>query len=343
MDVNFARAAFAKGLSAYATVDLCVTYVVDLNRVMAAVISAFDDDPQESSLDVVGRAEVLFKQPPQVIWPEIAAVRSAELAWEVVTYRVVLPLVALELEHRAPPGAVTMLRSVLSNSASYREVLKAFRIEKLYDYRNPADPSDLQQETLKGAFKQYRKERAEIATMMPSATDWPPLPFSTELQGERWEFWRRWRWPHVQGWLIQALPLLTSRFERLQEAARQERRAVWERRDAKKRGGTGGRHAKLHGTDQERASECNFDEGSESDFLCSTGASQYRTTEDRIAEREAYEQMMEASKKFAGFHRFCEARGEGKDFDEAVRVANITRQTGHNYSKFMKWFRHKSQ
>jgi hypothetical protein len=351
--MELARAALIeRDLRAYTTEWLCGTYSIDLHDALTAIIDAIDE-PWKEPRHVARRALQLFGQKRDPLWSAIAARRSAERATNVVVYQQTLYAIAEELVCRAPPGGVTTLRAFLSNTALYQELLGAMKLENLTDYRYPDDSLDLQQEGLQGAFKRYLKEKDAVAAALPSVAAWPPPPttslLAVQLPGERWAFWRNLRQQLVRDFPIRVLPLIGPQFPQLPEAARQGWRREVEQRDAKMRGGTGGRHAKLQGTEQEPVVREEFNEATgssfkpESSFATSTGAIQHRTTEDRATERETYEQLMEAGKHLGGFERFCAARSEGKNIEEAAEAADISPRTAQNYLEFIRSFVRKSE
>jgi hypothetical protein len=244
-------AMLTKDLSGYSSEQLCAIFAINLYRVTTAAIWAFDDQ-ERPVREVLRRVLALFEAEPTRIKAEIARY-SEELATQVVGYVAGLQAVSLELCRRADSGGLVMWQSVTTGDAGMAALLKALEVDRVIDRRD-SDPGDLQQTAVLGAGEQYGREIKEIAALMPTDLELKPIEtslISTELRSERWEFWRAARWRLVQGMLMQLLPLVTPRFKRIRAAGRDAYRGEFERHAAKKRGGTGGRHAKAHGTEEE--------------------------------------------------------------------------------------------
>jgi hypothetical protein len=124
---------------------------------------------------------------------------------------------------------------------------QSLEIELLEDYRSSDDSKDLRQEAILGAVEKFDDiwnrgwidAAAEAGSMRIAASGM----FSPTLDSSRWNRAEIYRLAAV--WLGSGLaPIFAEDPRALPRAARESYRNLWEQRDAKKRGGTGGRHAK---------------------------------------------------------------------------------------------------
>jgi len=319
-----------KDLGAYPTEHLCWLFASNLCRVVTAIAWALDDQRRPAP-EVLGCAFALAQKEPRV-HTEIAQV-SEELAGRVVSYIGALRAVARELHRRAQPGAIAVWKSVTKQEESLDALLKAIEVDRLLDYAN-SDPRDLQQEAQLGAGQEYGRQVRKIAGLIPPDFELLPIEtslVSTELRGERWEFWRATRRGWVQMLVARLLPLVTARFSRIKAAGRNAYREKFERGAAKKRGGKGGRHAKATGTEQERATHVSLNVAALENLLRS-GAPQ---VEDQIALRQqigSYYRIMERSHGKQG-RRLMEALEKGANHEEAARQAGISSDTAKRWLK----------
>jgi hypothetical protein len=336
--------AATKDLSGYSTERLCAIFAVNLYRVITAVIWTIDDE-QRPANEVHRSAIALLMAEPTRIKAAIAR-DSEELAMQVAAYVAALQIVSLEICRRADLGGLVVWQSVTTGDVGLAALLKALEVDSLNDYRD-WDPRDLQQMAILGAGERYGREMKEIAAIMPTDLELSPIGTSSDLRGERWDFWRAAGRRLVQGMLIQLLPLVTPRFEHIRAAGRDAYRGEFERRTAKKRGGTGGRHAKAAGTEQEKAEELEYcDDDRDRIIDLETGAKREgRSPEDDALEdernlnTEAQAKRAErmAQKRWGARGRaFIEALKRNATVAEASEVAGVSRQMGHKYLSKLK-------
>jgi hypothetical protein len=358
MDVNLVKAALlAKDLGAYSSEQLCVAFAVNLNRALTAIIWVIDD-PKVPAREVARKAFNLLVGRVEDLRAEVARY-SNELAKQLVVYLKVIETISLELSKRAHPGAISMLRSVgpgppssaparehVRGETIFRNLLEGFEVERLRDYTD-SDPRDLQQVAMIGIVEEYEHQMNQISAMMPADSEFVPIGtslISTELRGERWEWWRASRSRLVQGMLVQFLPLVSaSRFEQIRMAAREAYRREWEKRQAKKRGGIGlaesgrdqvGNGRSLSGEGvrpaQERLTQEDLEEVSTSEIE--------QDFEDGVVTRlDAARLFREAERRWGKRGRvFLERLAQDATIEEASRAAGVSRQTGQNYLRKLK-------
>jgi len=333
MDTALVKAALlAKDLSAYSSEQLCVVFALDLYRVLTAIIWAIDDE-QRPAHEVAISAQALLPKEPAYVKAEVAR-RSEDLAEQVVVYRKVLDVVSLELSKRAHPGGLAIWESVTTGGL-LDDLVKGLGVERLTDYAD-SDPRDLQQTALLSAGEQYNREMKEIEAMMPLDFELIPIGtsrISTELRGERWDFWRAARWRFVQGMIIQLLPLVTARFGRIRAASREAYRSEFEHRAAKKRGGRGGRHAKAAGTEQEAVKRRSLSDVAEESIALAPTTGAEKSPYEIAEEREAAQKIIETARaklgrKAANYFRQLVAEESQKD---AAKAANVSDRMARKY------------
>jgi hypothetical protein len=225
-----------------------------------------------------------------------------------------------ELLRRMTPSAVTWWQA-----DSLPALLSTLKLDSLPDYASN-DPGDLQGDAILKVEEKYNEQMREAARLLPSV-EVPPLENSQGVpavpHGERWEFLRAWR-PVLVLQLISQVQPLAGGFNPAQQA-RDGYRGAFERREAKVRGGTGGRHAKAAGTQQARAEEVPFE-----DNLHSVST---ESAEDIVASRAEAERHLRRAEKLWGAkrRRFFEEIAAGAGVTEAAEAVGISRQTGDSY------------
>ena len=324
--------------------ELCVIRAVELVRIVDAIIWVLDDG-RRPPLEIYTEALQLASKAHLEVHARIARC-SATLAGNIVVGLAVIKRIDGELLSRMTPSGVAWWKTVVEPPtwmpeqmrASYGilpGLLKGLAIDRLDDSASP-DSRDLQSEALAMAASKYHAQMKQLAQLLPPDLDFAPLEASVGVpaqpRGERWTTLDRARGPYMRGFILQLSPLVSG-FDPAQ-AARQGVRTTFERRAAKKRGGTGGRHARLQGTVQERSSECSLDETPESLFLTLDGAApEHRTAEDQAVARETHRKALESVQRRFGakVRRFVEALDDGMSVSKAAEAAGVSRQMGHRY------------
>lgn len=319
-------------LSARASEELCAVFAVEFIRVIDAIIWALDDESRPP-LQIFREALELACRPAEV--HARVARCSPSLAENIVAgLCVVGEKIANELLRRMTPSAVVwwkthapppVWRPEAAQSPGKRmsELFRVLRIDRLIDFTSN-DPADLQSDAVVYIEQEYNEQMRELASLLPPNFEVLPLENSlgvaAELRGERWEFLRTARRGLVQRIILRLFPLVSG-FDPAQRA-RDGYSRTFVQREAKKHGGTGGRHARAAGTVDPKAVNVSFDE-----CLNIPAASDLNSL-GVDAER-----IMRIAKKRLGAKAVVlfKALAEGKAQKDAAKAAGITDRTARNY------------
>jgi hypothetical protein len=213
----------------------------------------------------------------------------------------------------------TMLAETMwgQSDLTLHKLMKDLHIEGLSDYRSN-DPRDLQSDAIMGAAEKYR----ELAG--------PDLPHDRDRFVAR-----------LAGQIAALLEFNVA------GAARDGYRSEFERRAAKKRGGSGGRHAKKAGTKQGKAEAVEYRDELENSIIDPvTGAErERRSPEDDALEKErkleieaqGNRAMRMAQKRWGAKGRaFLEALKRSANVAEASAMVGVSRQMGRKYLSKLK-------
>jgi hypothetical protein len=205
------------------------------------------------------------------------------------------------------------------------ELFNTLRIDELRDFTSN-DPTDLQGDSILKVGEKYGEKMRQIPRLLPSIFDFRPLEtplgVSTELRGERWSLVRGSRYSFGQRLILQLLPFVSG-FDPAREA-RQGYRSTFGRREAKSRGGTGGRHARATGTEDPKVVHVSFE-----------GCLNVPARFDENSALLDAERIVNLAKKHMGpksavlFRSLAE--GKGKTQKDAARAARVTDRTARNH------------
>jgi hypothetical protein len=106
---------------------------------------------------------------------------------------------------------------------------------------NDDDLADLRAEAVLHVEEKFHEQMERVAALLPGK-----LRLISELRGERWKLWKTNRIQAATRFIVQLAPLVSG-FAPAREADKGYRNTR-DLREAKKRGGTGGRHAQATGT-----------------------------------------------------------------------------------------------
>jgi hypothetical protein len=150
---------------------------------------------------------------------------------------------------------------------------KGLEIDRLVDYAAPEE-RDLKNDAVVSAVKKFNQiwqrgwERAE-SLVAEGWFDAPPQTAAPILDSRRWN--RAALYNLAANWVVSGLaPIFLEDPCALPEAARQSYRDSLQKRDAKQRGGTGGRHARAAGTARPKSVTLPFDDLAERELSSGT-------------------------------------------------------------------------
>jgi hypothetical protein len=287
--------------------------------------------------------------------------RAAELLPEVQMNRDVNRALSQEITtrsfHQSPATALMLVANPKSKAPvqpSSKMLEKVLEVQALRNYQSPDDAADIKQDAIAGAVEEFNEVWQlgwDHASDGREKLTEPPQMFSPTLDSKRWDRTEIYRLAEV--WLSSAFqPIFFENPRVLPDAARQAYRDQFERRDAKKRGGTGGRHAKAAGTGQDKAENLEYDDGIENwkapdsnrrvrIIDSETGVErEWRGPEDELFQKrhklsgEAHANFVErTAEKLWGVKgsRFIKMLKEGGPIDAAAKTADISRATAFNW------------
>ena len=294
--------------------------------------------------------------------------RAAELLPEVQMNRCVNRALTQEITrrafHQSPATTVMLVASPKSKAPlqpSSEMLERVLKLQALRNYQSPDDTADIRQDAIAGAVEKFNEvwqrawEQAIEGLEKPTEPLWMSSPTLDSKRWHRTEIYRLaevWLWSGFQSIFFENPSVLPG-------AARQAYRDQFEQREAKKRGGNGGRHAKAAGTEQERPENIEYVEDIEnwnaSDsnrrvriIDSETGAErEWRGPEDELVQKrsklsdEAQANSLERiAEKLWGAkgRRFMKTLEEGAPVDEAAKTAKISRATAFNWLKKLREF-----
>jgi hypothetical protein len=256
---------------------LCAGAFLLFGRFLELGLSAVDDAARPTS-DVEAEFRKLITDKSRYLdQQQLEAIerssRAAELLPEAQLNRGAHRALSHEIARRAvthAPATFGMLaarsKQVDASGPSLKMLYGALEIDRLEDYRSPDESPDLKQLATASAVEKFNdvwqrgwEEIVKEFKNLPVVE--APRMFAPTLDPRRWKRANIYRMAFV--WLGSGLaPIFAGDPDALPQAARDSYRNVLEQRDAKKRGGTGGRHEKA----QERPVTVDFDDLRESEL-----------------------------------------------------------------------------
>jgi hypothetical protein len=215
-------------------------------------------------------------------------------------------------EFSAPPP-LWLQKNASSDKARLSALYKALRIGPPPGVRlNEQDLADLQARELLRIEEKLHEQIERAVALLPGQ-----LSLISELRGERWEFWQTERIQYAT-WFILHLAPLVSGVSPAREANHSYRNTR-DLREAKKRGGTGGRQARATGTEVPWAVEVEVD--SDDTPLIAPGPAAEVGAEA--------EQMMRKARKRWGTsgEKMIRALTGGATYEETAAEAGISEST----------------
>jgi hypothetical protein len=261
--------------------------------------------------------------------------RAAELLTEAKLNRAVNRTLSREIGSRAVDHALSTVVMMIARfepsrtDLTARMIQQALRIDSLEDYRFPDDSADLRQDATLGAVEKLDEIWQQGWNGTVEATKVPteaPRMFSPTLESSRWNRAEIYRMAAV--WLGSGLAAIFAGDPRaLPQATRDRYREIFEQRDAQKRGGTGGRHAKA-AEGQKRPIIVSFDDLRESEQPSAPVDPQ-----SGLAERIVAVAREHLGSKAA---RYFEEIARGATQQAAAGVAGISDRMGRKYQRQMR-------
>jgi hypothetical protein len=314
----------------------CVSLTVLWICTLEALIWALDDgkrDPHQIKREAL---QIIYERPSE-LYPTIAK-RDRVLAGNAMLLYQFIVTAANELQRHFDTQALAWWESRLPPVWSSMEPdgawlasLKALQIDKLADYVL-TDPADLQGDAVLNVEEKFKQYKNQAAIELPERIFFTPLKTSSgviaELQGDRWEFWKAERNRMMMDYLLQIMPL-ASGFNPV-KVARDGYRATLSQRDAKRRGGTGGRHARARGTDTAPVVEIE----AETAPLTAPGSTVEEQTDARIM---AASCLRQAGKRWGlDGDKFLRALAEGSTIEKAAAEAGISLRTANRWLRTLR-------
>jgi hypothetical protein len=180
---------------------------------------------------------------------------------------------------------------------------------------NDQDLADLQAEDLLYVEKKFHEQIERAVPLLPGN-----LSLISELRGERWEFWKTERIQYATWFILHLAPLISGLSPARE--ANHSYRNTRDLREAKKRGGTGGRYARATGTEVPWAVQVQVDPDNTPDtpLIAPGPAAEVRA--------DAAQEMDESRKRWgASGVIMCRALAQGATYPEAAAEAGISEST----------------
>jgi hypothetical protein len=288
----------------------CVYFALLGVRALVTTVWALDDGHSDPRL-IEREALALIQQHGRTKLHSRLAQRSPRVADEVCSDLVQVAKLARQLQAVAinPSTAGWWKHTRVHPDFAF---LQDLQIDKV---PSSDDPDELRGEATAYVEKQFRR-RLKTAV---GHLNFQVRFLCTRFSGKRWEWWPEHLHTLIRSLLIEAF-FLTSGFDAAQ-IARNSHRNIFDKSGAKKRGGTGARHARRIDSEVARATKVELDD----ELPAASG----HTPEEQVLSRQVATHYMDKATKLWGESgtRMIKALAGGATRDEAAEEAGVSEST----------------